>query len=275
MGTTIYYRGIATSREKLIEMIDLAESHSKSLNWKVEKISDKDFYGLTICPHEKCETVSLVFDLELKFSSFTKTVYAPLEIHREIIKLIYSIKKYFKELTVLDESGFWDEYVETQEQTKNLDALRLYQLNHNQIQELEEGFINDEDSDDNAKWFWGFNKSYGKLDFPTIRDLMRKDLSIDRLRLITLTEVIKISRDDKISNFVSPAVPEMALILLVEAWLRMSTENNLTPIDCSVLAWIVAYGCFGFDGGYLNNFHQKSLKLYEKLIEETKSTLNS
>ncbi len=210
----------------------------------------------------------------MRLSSYTKTVFAPEEIHCEIIKLLYTIKKHFKKLIVLDETGFWDEYVDSFKKSADNLKLSLPELNETQIQELKDGFIKESDLDCIDEWFWKSNKSYEELNFPTIRDLLRKDLSRNRTKLITISEMIEISGDVAMGNLISNNSSELALIVLVEAWVKSATVNNITPIKRSILGWLISYGCFGFHGGYLNSFHRKAEKLFDKLIKETEDTQN-
>lgn len=270
MGITIHYEGSVESKEKLDNIIQTAETYSKQLNWTVKIFNEGALLGVVIFPHEKCEPVSLIFNKELKLSAFTKTQYAPREIHIEIVKLLYSLKTFFKKLIVFDESGFWDEYIDSFNKPTKTIEIKLPELSSRQIKELEEGFIA-KSINEPESWFWNLsNKNLigPIIDFSTICDLMRKDLSNNRTIPITFSEVAQILEKENVRliHEIEPDVPEFNLISLVEAWIRVAVDIVPEPIKCSSFAWTISYGCWGLDGGYISSLHRKSVNYLEQLM---------
>ena len=274
MGVTIYYEGTLKKSEYIDTILGIAECYAKSLMWGVEKYNDKNLSGIILNPHEKCECVGIVFDKKLKMSSYTKTQYTTQEIHYQIVILLYSLKKYFKKFRVFDETGAWDEYLESMKKSTNNKVLKLKELTPAQIQEYEDGYINDNESDNVDAWFWKSNKIYYILDFAILRDLMRKDLSYNKPQLITLSEIKEFDRNGTRYEHINESTPEIAILGFVEMWIKNATINKLTGFKPTIFAWIIGYGCTGFDGGYFNSFHRQTHKLFKKLIEETDDTLD-
>jgi hypothetical protein len=132
MGVTIHYRGRLKSPDLIpafvAEVADICETH----NWKYHYIDETEqdpigivLRGIHFKPHEESESVFFAFDSEgntCNFISmilgmkrdtkqqwvFTKTQFAGLETHMEIIHLLqYLKKKYFKKLSISDEGGYY------------------------------------------------------------------------------------------------------------------------------------------------------------------------
>lgn len=107
--TTIAYQGIAPSVEKVLELIAEVQKFSVVHGWQIE---GKDVDSIMVVPHPKCESISITFDKKFRFSGFTKTVYAPVEIHHQIVALFFEIKPLLKKLIVDDGTGYWDSFLE-------------------------------------------------------------------------------------------------------------------------------------------------------------------
>jgi hypothetical protein len=143
MGLTIYYNGRFSENASLPEMIEEVKDIADTYKWDYtifEEIFPRDsvgrvgfnenIYGISITPPES-EPLYLCFlsngrmsnYLKLKFWGkadndkekryltmlSTKTQYAGLETHKLIIHLLkYLNEKYFSELEVIDDTGYWE-----------------------------------------------------------------------------------------------------------------------------------------------------------------------
>ena len=126
MGVTIHYSGHL--REPLAyglligEVQDFAEQQS----WPHRLISKSgatlerwdqtgrewtvrgDTRGIELLPHDWCEPLTLEFDREHFVQDFTKTQYAPPEIHVAIVELFQHLAPFFRDLDVSDEGEYWE-----------------------------------------------------------------------------------------------------------------------------------------------------------------------
>jgi hypothetical protein len=64
--------------------------------------------GISLYPHEDCEPLHLEFDGDLFVQDFTKTQFAPPDIHIKVVRLLKTIAPQFACLSVDDEGEFWD-----------------------------------------------------------------------------------------------------------------------------------------------------------------------
>ena len=51
----------------------------------------------------------LQFNLAREFAGFTKTRYAPFEVHRDVVALLRLTAPYMERFEVIDGSGYWDD----------------------------------------------------------------------------------------------------------------------------------------------------------------------
>lgn len=143
MGLTIHYQGQFKEGASLSNMIDEVKDIAEVHNWKYHIFETefpensfsnpaipKEVYGICFTP-ENCETVSLTFlsngkmcavynileinntgadwEKEFMYYLFTKTQFAGIETHLLIVHLFkYLNKKYFADLKVTDEGGYWE-----------------------------------------------------------------------------------------------------------------------------------------------------------------------
>jgi len=142
MGLTIYYKGKLKNPDIVKLLIDEIQDIAVSMDWNYQ-IIDEDWSkpdtsfidaqgylqghfplkGIILKIHPRCEPLSLFFDPSgyirnqfiMAFAKneitweYTKTQFAPVEVHIAIIKLLkYLSKKYFGEFDVKDEGEFWD-----------------------------------------------------------------------------------------------------------------------------------------------------------------------
>lgn len=275
MGLTIFFKGSVSNREKIKDIIEASKVFSMKFGWKFESVKTESINDIVIQPHESCEAVAIVFDNDFEVSGYTKIQFAPEEVHVEIIKLFINIKKYFKKLSIIDETGLWDEYIEKNKKTPPK-AFNLVELTASQIQELDEGFIKNKDENYGEEWFWNNDfDDVSDFNFPTLRNLMRKDLSLGRSNLIKLSEIFEIIENTKnIGKFkLSSGTPEFAFITLVELWILKSTLGEKTKIKINKamgVGFLLAEGIYGFYGGYFDQRHRRasaSLKEYISTVD--------
>jgi hypothetical protein len=143
MGLSIHYQGKLKNPQLLSLMIEEVVEIAKANNWKffvfekefpnntfTEKPDNENLYGICISPPE-CELVSFSFlsngkmcgveklqinkysaDLEEDENLYylhTKTQYAGIEIHKQIILLFdYLSTTYFEDFKLTDEGQFWE-----------------------------------------------------------------------------------------------------------------------------------------------------------------------
>jgi hypothetical protein len=145
MGVTIHYSGKLKTPETVIPLMDEVEEICFTNNWSCQRINPEgiverdDFpdadnpiqyafekgmsqlWGITFKPHQECESVGLLFDIEgvmhspmsiilkdKKPFNFTKTQFAGPETHIVLIKLLlYLKKKYFKSMKISDDGGYY------------------------------------------------------------------------------------------------------------------------------------------------------------------------
>ncbi|KFX55329.1 hypothetical protein FDB15_12850 [Clostridium botulinum] len=273
MGLTIFFKGSVSNREKIKDIIEDSKIFSMKFGWNFENVKTESFDGIVIYPHECCEAMSIIFDHSLKMDGYTKTQFAPEEIHVEIVKLFINIKKYFKKLSIVDETGLWDEYIEKTKKTPSK-TFNLIELTTAQMQELNQGFIKNKDENYGEEWFWNNDfDDVSDLNFPILRDLMRKDLSQERSNLIKLSEIFEIMGN---KEELSSLTPELAFITLVKLWILKSTSGEKNKINKAMaLGFLLAEGIYGFHGGYFDQRHRRASAYLKDYISEfnAKSTI--
>jgi hypothetical protein len=125
MGVTIHFEGQLTSEAAYQDLIRLISSIAKLEGWRTEPIAlgettlmrvcneeDWDYTGpvkgIVVFLHEDCDPVRLEFDRDLYLQEFTKTQFAGVRIHLDVLKLIKSIEPFFRNLNVEDEGEWWE-----------------------------------------------------------------------------------------------------------------------------------------------------------------------
>jgi hypothetical protein len=128
LGITIHYSGKARDFDALTEILNTAQMFGAQHGWHfamyddpfgVMEDRDKDdpgyiehdgpYRGIVLRPHRKCEPVRLNFRVSNEMTpAFTKTQFAPFEVHIEIIELFRAIAPFMDEFEVTDESGLWE-----------------------------------------------------------------------------------------------------------------------------------------------------------------------
>ncbi len=122
MGLTFHYRGRLAGKDQIKPLVAEVTAICTELDWKYVCISDERVEGICISP-ANCESLMLLFDAGGRLVGppavyvedtplpwlFTKTQYAGPETHMALIRLLrYLEGKYFAQLNVNDEGGFWE-----------------------------------------------------------------------------------------------------------------------------------------------------------------------
>jgi hypothetical protein len=127
MGVTIHFKGTLNDPALQAEILEELSEIAAEIGWSSTEIEHDSPHvkGLVIGPPKGSEPLSFLFDdrgrtrnlTELITNdfeneppySFTKTQFAPIEVHITIIKLLkYIKKKYISDLEVFDEGAFWE-----------------------------------------------------------------------------------------------------------------------------------------------------------------------
>jgi len=148
MGVTIFYKGNLSPEYDREEVLDVLQDTAKSLEWKYEKFSDEEqgLLGIFIIPHPHCENLNFVFtkngqlinlfmygyNLENRVEPiidtivelcFCKTQFSTPATHITIIKLLdFLKKKYFKNLEIIDDGGYYPDG-DTEELVHRMDLI--------------------------------------------------------------------------------------------------------------------------------------------------------
>jgi hypothetical protein len=130
MGLTFHYSATLKNRRKLNNLLEEVTDICKSLNWKYNLFDNKVVKGISLAP-ENSESLWLTFDHtnqllmpftatwakpgdKFYYGAFTKTQFAGADTHIALIRLLkYISKKYFSEIKVSDEGGYWETGDET------------------------------------------------------------------------------------------------------------------------------------------------------------------
>lgn len=82
---------------------------------KLERVRDEDDWdyidpvrGIEIFPHEACEPFRLEFDKDLYIQEFTKTQFAPVQIHVLLADFIHKNQSLFEFIEVIDEGEYFE-----------------------------------------------------------------------------------------------------------------------------------------------------------------------
>jgi hypothetical protein len=123
MGVTIHFQGRARDEAALAGLLAAAEDYARAHGWDVGSLDadrtalkrviddvEVDYEGpvrgVVLRPHEWCEPVRLEFDDTLFVQDWTKTQFAPIEIHKAVSALLEQLAPFFESLIVNDEGDF-------------------------------------------------------------------------------------------------------------------------------------------------------------------------
>ena len=125
MGVTIHYEGKLRDTAAYTAVISAAEKYAVARGWPAQQFStseaslsrvkdeqDWDYVGPTkgieLQPHDNCEPVRLEFDENLYIQEYTKTQFAPLQVHIDVVGLLSALAPHFSELSIYDEGEFYE-----------------------------------------------------------------------------------------------------------------------------------------------------------------------
>jgi hypothetical protein len=125
MGITIHFEGQLNDEVSYEAVLALAKRFCEEHSWLHEPISESNVMlnrvrdeknwdyegptkGIAVLPHENSEPFRLEFDRDLNIQDYTKTQFAPIKVHIEIVELLRKLQPYFKHLNVIDEGEFFD-----------------------------------------------------------------------------------------------------------------------------------------------------------------------
>jgi hypothetical protein len=125
MGVTIHYEGQLTSEAAYQDLVGVVSSIARAKGWSTAPIAssevtlrrvrdEKDWdytgpvKGIVVFLHEDCDPVRLEFDRDLYLQEFTKTQFAGVQVHIEVLKLLKAIEPFFRNLNVEDEGEWWE-----------------------------------------------------------------------------------------------------------------------------------------------------------------------
>lgn len=131
MGVTIHYQGKLKDRAAYDAAIARARDFAQARGWthrdipeeyrRLDRMRDEEEWryegstkGIELLAHPDCEPVRLEFDRDLYIQEYTKTQFAPLEIHAGVVELLRALAPCFAGLDVADEG----EYFETGDRAK-------------------------------------------------------------------------------------------------------------------------------------------------------------
>lgn len=124
MGVTVHYSGQARSIADVGAITAIVRAFASTRRWGVQvvrgetlplirlingQIEERDVtvVGIIVQPPAGSEGFSLLFDENLVFQSFTKTQFAPVEVHVSLCKLLREVQPMLAWLEVIDEGEYW------------------------------------------------------------------------------------------------------------------------------------------------------------------------
>ncbi|MEJ8303123.1 hypothetical protein [Saccharibacillus sacchari] len=286
MGVTIFYKGTLKSTEDRDILIEKVKVFCAEHNWPYEEIDGIE-KGIWAAPHPESESVRFVFDGKLRMDDFTKTAFAPDEIHERIVELLYAVKPHFRRLTVLDEAKMWDDYVERMNPSKKKPFIyKEIELTEEQRWEAETHEVK---LHPRPNWqaidmeFWGMTEDWNappQISLPVIRDKMRKDLSRGSRHLLTIVELKELGERKREQYFeVRPGGPEMTMMSLAELWaseytvVKGARSPQSRDLRFIIFASMLSNAFFGLFGGmYDRNWHKKAFLFKDEFLDRHKDS---
>ena len=126
MGVTIHFDGHLLGEDAFRAVVSTATAFADSRGWLTEPINSEQVTllrvrdneeqwdysgpvkGLVLYPGEDCDPVRLEFDRDLYVQQYTKTQFAGIETHLEVVELLTALKPFFGDLRVEDEGEYWE-----------------------------------------------------------------------------------------------------------------------------------------------------------------------
>ncbi|WP_037288576.1 hypothetical protein [Saccharibacillus sacchari] len=290
MGVTIFYKGTLKSIEDREALIEKVKVFCAEQGWPYEEIDEARKIGVWADPHPESESLGFVFDGKLRMDGFTKTAFAPDEIHGRIVELLYAVKPHFKRLTVLDEAEMWDDYVERMNPSKKKTFVyKEIELTEQQRREAETNEGSEVEVDPRSARqeidteFWGMTEDWydpPHFSLPAIRDKMRRDLSQGNRHLLTIAELKEIAESKRGQYFeVRPGAPEMTMMSLAELWaseyavVKGARSRQSRDLRLVIFASMLSNAFFGLFGGmYDRNWHRKAFLFKDEFLDRHKDS---
>jgi hypothetical protein len=137
MGVTLHYEGQVRDPRCCEQLLATAQAFAERQGWRAEAIrrahttltrkirGEQQVYagptaGVTLFAHQQAEPLRLELDRDLYLQGWTKTQFAPPEVHVQMVALLRMLQPFFRELIVRDEGEYWE--------TADLDRLRAHLL---------------------------------------------------------------------------------------------------------------------------------------------------
>ncbi len=123
MGVTVHFEGKLSTSDAFDQIIENAKSFASEMEWEISEILEKSVSlkrvkddedwnyvgpvkGLEIFPCESCEPFRLEFDKNLYVQEFTKTQFAPIEVHVLLVDFLRKNSNLFEFIEITDEGEF-------------------------------------------------------------------------------------------------------------------------------------------------------------------------
>jgi hypothetical protein len=125
MGVTVHFEGQLRDESAYEPMLALAQKFAEARNWPVRSILESnaklsrvkneaewDYEGPTkgieLLPHPSSEPIRLEFDKDFYVQEYTKTQFAPAEVHIALVELLDKLAPMFAHLEVIDEAEYYE-----------------------------------------------------------------------------------------------------------------------------------------------------------------------
>ncbi len=125
MGVTIHFEGRLKDEASFEAIMAETRLFCEDRSWPYESINEphvklsrvrdeKDWdyegsvKGIAVQPHENSEPFRLEFDKDLYIQEYTKTQFAPIEIHIGLVELLSRLQPHFDHLEIIDEGEFFE-----------------------------------------------------------------------------------------------------------------------------------------------------------------------
>jgi hypothetical protein len=125
MGVTIHFEGNSRGLSSIAQIVAAARDFAQIHGWRVQALDQSDttlkrvqdeedriyrgpVTGVALFPHDWCDPVRLEFDSDGYIQEFTKTQFAGVDTHTEIVQLLRRLEPLFEKFLVDDEGEFWD-----------------------------------------------------------------------------------------------------------------------------------------------------------------------
>ena len=125
MGVTVHFEGKLRGEDAYLSLVAAVRSFATQRGWPIQPFEisetllrrvrdEKDWdyrgptKGIELCPHPSSESIRLEFDDQLYIQEYTKTQFAPVQVHMDLILLLRELAPYFEHLGVFDEGEYFE-----------------------------------------------------------------------------------------------------------------------------------------------------------------------